>query len=159
LLPIKKTAKGVAKYIGKYIGKHIGQRLPEDKGARLVRYYKGCNRVGVRFSWLSHGAYMWRQKLGTFCRMMGLNSDNYQIFLKEWFGKNWVYVLRPLIESIKLAEFSPEEESRSSLRALWIVATRERERRGNPKPVQARASKPARTWGSWIERTVKEEVA
>ncbi|MGB7747589.1 MAG: hypothetical protein WBN75_09910 [Verrucomicrobiia bacterium] len=47
LLPIRKTAEGVAKYVGKYVAKHIGQRLPEDKGARLVRYSKGANRVGL----------------------------------------------------------------------------------------------------------------
>jgi hypothetical protein len=36
LLPIKRTAEGVASYVAKYIAKHIGQRLPADKGARLV---------------------------------------------------------------------------------------------------------------------------
>lgn len=159
LLPIKKTAKGVAKYVGKYIGKHIGQRLPEDKGARLVRYSKGCNRAGVRFSWVSPGAFMWRSKLGTFSRMLGLNPDNHKEFLKEWFGKNWVYVLRPLIEAVKLPEFYEEAEARTANRALWIVAVNERERRCHrkrrPRPVAP--VKPA--WGSWIERTVKEEPA
>jgi hypothetical protein len=95
LLPIKKTAEGVAKYVGKHVAKHIGQRLPEDKGARLVRYSHGTNRASTGFAWNSHGAYMWRAKLGAFCRMLGLNSDNYQTFLKEWFGRNWVY---PTIE-------------------------------------------------------------
>ena len=78
LLPIKKTAEGVAKYVGKYVAKHIGQRLPEDKGARLVRYSQGTNRVSTRFFWHTPGADMWRAKLGTFCRMLNLNSDNYQ---------------------------------------------------------------------------------
>jgi len=39
----------------------------------------------MRFDWMSPGARMWRQKLGAFCRMLRLNSDNYQQFLKEWF--------------------------------------------------------------------------
>ena len=47
-----------------------------------------------------------------------LNSDNYQIFLKEWFGKHWVYHLRPLINSIKLPEFYPVEEACESLKAV-----------------------------------------
>jgi hypothetical protein len=38
LMPIKSSAEGIARYVGKYIAKHIGNRLPEDKGARLVRY-------------------------------------------------------------------------------------------------------------------------
>ncbi len=133
LLPIKKTADGVAKYISKYISKHIGQRLPEDKGARLVRYSRGTGRAGSRFDWISSGAVMWRQKLGAFCRMFNLNSDNYREYLKEWFGRNWVYHLRPLIESIKLTEYFSEEESRASLHTAWLVAVNERERKCNCK--------------------------
>jgi hypothetical protein len=87
----------VAKYVGKYVAKHIVQRLPEDKGARLVRYSKAANRIGTRFAWNSPGAFMWRGKLGAFCRMLGLDPDNYKTVLREWFGPNWVYVLRQVI--------------------------------------------------------------
>ncbi len=162
LMPVKSTADAVAKYLGKYISKHLGQRLPEDKGARLVRYSKGTNRVGTRFSWVSPGAYMWRSKLGAFCRMLNLNSDNYKEFLKEWFGRNWVYHLRPLIESIKLAEFFKEEEYRASLRSVWLVAVKERERlchRKRRETLNSCTAKPSQNWVSWIERTVKEEAS
>ena len=173
LMPVESTADAIAKYLGKYISKHIGHRLPEDKGARLVRYSKGTNRVSTRFFWHTPGADLWRAKLGTFCRMLNLNSDNYQTFLKEWFGRNWVYHLSPLIQSIKLPEFYSEEESRTSLRAVWVVAVNERERRCNRKRREALAArkrlvpdvadslptKPVRTWASWIERTVKEEAS
>jgi hypothetical protein len=129
LLPIKKTADGIAKYVGKYIAKHIGKRLPEDKGARLVRYSRGTNRVSTRFSWNSLGANMWRAKLGTFCGMFGLNSDNYTGFLSEWFGRNWVYDLRPLMLSIKLADYHSAQEYAESLVAVWVAARNERQRR------------------------------
>jgi Arc/MetJ-type ribon-helix-helix transcriptional regulator len=171
LLPIKKKAEGVAKYVGKYVGKHIGQRLAEDKGARLVRYSKGTNRVTTRFSWVSPGAMMWRAKLGAFCGMLNLNSDNYQEFLREWFGRDWVYVLGPLIGSIKLPEFYAEEEASKSLRAVWVVAVNERERRLNRRgPVvraaakrlmargeNAQAAQPVRVWDSWIGHTAKDD--
>jgi len=49
--------------------------------------------------------------------------------LVEWFGRNWVYALRSVIESVKPAEFHPEAEARASLRHAWIVAMNERERR------------------------------
>jgi len=129
LLPIRKTAEGVAKYVGKYVAKHIGQRLPEDKGARLVRYSKGANRVNNQFGWVSPGAFMWRMKLGAFCKMFRLTEDNYKEALREWFGRNWVYILRPLIESIKLPEFHSEAESMASLRSVFAIAANERERR------------------------------
>ena len=165
LMPVKSTADAIAKYLGKYITKHIGQRLQEDKGARLVRYSKGTNRVGTRFSWVSPGAYMWRSKLGAFCQSLHLNSDNYQTFLKEWFGKNWVYHLRPLIESIKLPEFYPLEEASESLKAVWLTAIGERERvcgrrHRNEKPVENALppGEPVRAWASWIERSVKEDA-
>ena len=140
LLPIKQTAEGGAKYVGKYLAKHIGQRLPEDKGARLVRYSRGINRAGTRFSWVSPEAMMWRAKLGAFCWMLNLNSDNYRTFLKEWFGRNWLYVLGPLIGSIKLPEFYAEEEASKSLRAAWVVAVNERERRRNRRKPATRAA-------------------
>jgi hypothetical protein len=165
LMPVRSTADAIAKYLGKYISKHIGQRLPEDKGARLVRYSKGTNRVGTRFSWVSQGAYMWRSKLGAFCRSLHLNSDNYQTFLKEWFGKHWVYHLRPLINSIKLPEFYPVEEACESLKAVWLTAISERERvcgrrHRNEMPVQNTfpPTEPVRRWASWIERSVKEDA-
>jgi hypothetical protein len=138
LLPIKSTAEGIAQYVGKYISKHISQRLPEDKGARLVRYSKGTNRAGTRFSWVSTGARTWRAKLGTFCRMLALNPDNYQEFLKEWFGKNWVYHLRPLILAIKLLEFFPANESSESIKSVWLTAITERGR------LKSKVSHPAK---------------
>jgi hypothetical protein len=71
---------------------------------------------------------VWRAKLGTFCRMLNLNSDNYKAFLKEWFGRNWVYHLRPLIQAIKLPEFYPANESSESIRSVRLTAIHERER-------------------------------
>jgi hypothetical protein len=169
LLPIRKTAEGVAKYIGKYIAKHIGQRLPEDKGARLVRYSKRANRVNIRFGWNSAGSLMWREKLGAFCQLLRLTPDNYKDFLREWFGRNWIYHLRPLIVYIKLPEFYSQEESHASLRHVWIVASNERERRRRRKrntlemthkrfqPDNSFPTKPAYPWATWIERTIKED--
>jgi hypothetical protein len=160
LLPIRKTAEGVAKYVGKYVAKHIGQRLPEDKGARLVRYSKCTNRASTGFAWNSPGAYMWRAKLGTFCRMLGLNEDNHKTFLREWFGRNWVYRLGSLVSSIKLPEFYPVEESQKSLRGVWLIAVNERERCCDRRHREAKAHvfvESGRTWASWIERTVKDD--
>jgi hypothetical protein len=97
---------------------------------------------------------------------LNLNSDNYQTFLKEWFGRNWVYHLRPLIEAIKLPEFYPPEEARASLQAIWLTALNERERRrgrrdrpGLPGRNTLPPAEPVRSWAAWIERTVKEEAA
>ena len=171
LLPIKRTAEGVAKYVGKYIGKHIGQRLPEDKGARLVRYSKGANRVGTRFSWHSAGATHWRAKLGALCQRLNYTPEDYQERLREDFGPNWVYRLRPLIEAIKLPELHPAAECHESLNAAWLTALNEREHYGArqrkeklaakaqlpPVPVTTSPAPVACGWASWIERSAKED--
>jgi hypothetical protein len=87
------------------------------------------------------------------------------------FGRNWVYVLGPLIGSIKLPEFYAQEEARKSLRAAWVVAVNERERRRNRRQPatraatkqlmsggdNAQAAEPVRVWASWIERTIKDD--
>lgn len=170
LMPIRKTAEGVAKYVGKYIGKHIGQRLPEDKGARLVRYAKGTNVFGTRFSWVSPGAAHWRAKLGALCLRLNYTPENYQARLCEDFGTNWVYRLRPLIEAIKLPELHPVNECRESLNAAWLTALNERERHrtrnrkanvtASPTlmpPVAAIPAPAGRGWASWIELSAKED--
>lgn len=87
LLPVKKTADSISKYIVKYVAKHIGQRLPEDKGVRLVRYSKGTNRFGTAFFWHTPGADLWRWKLGALCQSLGLTPENYTDKLPEWYGK------------------------------------------------------------------------
>lgn len=171
LMPIKKTAAGVAKYIGKYVAKHIGQRLPEDKGARLVRYSKGANRVGTRFSWVSPGAVLWRSKLGAICRMLRLNPENYNEMLQEWFGRNWICYLGPVIESVKLPKLNPEEESWASMRSAWVVIVNERERRCRRKRHELGAldkrlltadgdcvsPKMASKGTSWLQNTIKDD--
>jgi hypothetical protein len=171
LMPIRRTAEGVAKYVGKYIGKHIGQRLPEDKGARLVRYSKGTNVFGTCFSWVSPGAKQWRAKLGALCLRLNYTPENYQERLCEDFGKNWVYRLRPLVEAIKLPDCHPVNECRESLNAAWLTALNERERHrsrsrkakvpasaARTPPVAAGPAPAGRGWASWIELSAKEDA-
>ena len=92
-----------------------------------MRYSKGANRADW-FLCVSPGAYYVAGQARRLLPDAGSQSDNYQQFLKEWLGKNWVYHLRPLIASIKLAEFYPLDESRESVKAVWLTAITERER-------------------------------
>ncbi len=101
--------------------------------------------------------------------MIGLTPDKYAEFLKEWFGKNWIYVLRPLIEEVPL--FLDNAESQKTMRDLWCVAMSERERRYPRKrrlvvaankrlqaePVEPAPAKQARGPILWIDRTVKDD--
>lgn len=102
LHPIKSTAEAMAKYVSKYLTKHMGNRLPEDKGARLVSCSKGSRVCSTRFQFLSDGSHAWRSKVALFAAMV---ADRYGIeptndALKAQLGNYWVYRNRHYIMSI-----------------------------------------------------------
>jgi hypothetical protein len=97
LMPVKSNAEGLARYVGKYISKHVTQRLPEDKGARVVRFigYKpGMRRACCRFSWNTDNGWLWRHKTAVFAGRHGL-TDLEQ--MKKRFGRRWAYHLQKRI--------------------------------------------------------------
>jgi len=72
---------GIAFYIGKYISKHVGERLPEDKGLRLVSCSRDIKAGVSQFSRLTVGNRLWRAKLAELGAVMGwLEGD------KRWKG-------------------------------------------------------------------------
>ncbi|MDD5140626.1 MAG: hypothetical protein PHY43_10255 [Verrucomicrobiales bacterium] len=97
LMPVKSNAEGIARYVGKYISKHVTQRLPEDKGARVVRFigYKpGMRRACCRFSWNTDNGWLWRHKTAMFAGRHGLTSIEQ---MKKFFGRRWAYHLQKRI--------------------------------------------------------------
>jgi hypothetical protein len=97
LMPVKSNAEGIARYVGKYISKHVTQRLPEDKGARVVRFigYKpGMRRACCRFSWNTDNGWLWRHKTATFAGRHGLTDIGQ---MKKRFGRRWAYRLQKRI--------------------------------------------------------------
>lgn len=97
LMPVKSNAEAIARYVGKYISKHVTQRLPEDKGARVVRFigYKpGMRRACCRFSWNTDNGWLWRHKTAMFAGRHGL-TDIEQ--MKKFFGSRWAYRLQKRI--------------------------------------------------------------
>ena len=97
LMPVKSTAEGIARYVGKYISKHVSQRLPEDKGARVVRFigYKpGMRRACCRFSWNTDNGWLWRHKVAAFTKRFGLKDMSE---LKWYCGPRWAYHLQDQI--------------------------------------------------------------
>jgi hypothetical protein len=97
LMPVKSTAEGIARYVGKYISKHVSQRLPEDKGARVVRFigYKlGMRRACCRFSWNTTNGWLWRHKVASFAGRFGLTGIEQ---MKMYFGPRWAYHLQDQI--------------------------------------------------------------
>ena len=101
LLPIKSTREAIARYVGKYISKHISQRLPEDRGLRLVEYSGKGRIANTRFSWQTTGAKEWRRKLGSFAKLMGelygFPGEMPYSQMKSLLGATWAYKHREFI--------------------------------------------------------------
>ena len=98
LLPIKSTGEGIGRYVGKYLEKHMGNRLPEDKGARLVAYSKGTSAGTTRFSWAGPKGTLWRAKYRQFAERLGFDDED---SFREWayaeYGPRWAYRLSECI--------------------------------------------------------------
>lgn len=102
LLPVRSTSEGIARYVGKYIGKHLDQRIPEDKGARLVRYSRAARTANTRFSWNTPGAKLWRSKVRQFAYLMArLNGCCPTMSgLADALGPRWAYNWREFIMAL-----------------------------------------------------------
>ena len=102
LLPIKSSHEAIGRYVGKYIGKHMMQRLPEDKGARLVGYSKGCRVMNTKFSWHTEGAQAWRAKVKVFAHMVAERRGCEPTFagLAAELGPKWAYNNREFIAQL-----------------------------------------------------------
>lgn len=104
LLPVKSNIEAMAKYVGKYIAKHVTERLPEDKGARLVRYSRGARVGTTRFQFNSQGASEWRRKVATFAEIVQTNNPHEVIAdisdLSRFIGPRWAYHYGDFIRSL-----------------------------------------------------------
>lgn len=107
LLPIKSTPGAISTYVAKYIGKHLDARLDADKGAKLVRYSRFASRVGTRFSWNSPGSWVWRHKCALLATLtkVGRDMNGAKSKWRSWFGKRWVYKIRPIMSALRLPSY------------------------------------------------------
>lgn len=102
LLPIRSTEEGIGRYLGKYLGKHYGARLPEDKGARLVRYSSGARMAVTRFNFVTPGAAQWRRKVRAFAWLMFQSQGIPPTMqgLRTALGPRWAYSWREFIMAL-----------------------------------------------------------
>lgn len=110
LLPIKSNADAISHYLAKYVGKNLDQRQPEDKGARIVRFwgYKPGERFCTQgFMVLSDRAWLWRQKVPAFLAILGLATisqlKNFEVDGRP-VGSKWAYKLQDRIMGTRLQD-------------------------------------------------------
>jgi len=113
LKPIK-AAESASRYIASYLTKGLIYRRPQDKGARLVRYSKGWQRVYSNRAGNSPYDQLWRAKLAVFARtVLGeglcnsgpcLARDPFDM-LRLKLGNRWAYRYREHILAVVLITY------------------------------------------------------
>lgn len=88
--PIRRTGEAVACYVSKYIEKNVCNRLKEDKGKKLVRYF-GWGKSQLKpnnFAWGSERATAWRMKTRQLAGMIGIETPEEAY---ECLGPRWAW--------------------------------------------------------------------
>jgi hypothetical protein len=115
LLPVKTNAEAVGRYVGKYISKHVGQRLPADRGIRLVSYSRSAKIGTTNFAWASSKSWLWRAKLAKWALRHGCDSMEAVAAL---FGPRWAYHHRTHILATQL-DYWPTA-AHAALDGFWL---------------------------------------
>jgi hypothetical protein len=99
LTPIEKTGEAVAMYVSKYIEKNLFNRLPEDKGKKLVRYlgFEKRHLKPNEFSWATPRAAKWRLNAESLAALAGVRDRSE---VAECFGPRWAYRLSRVMNAV-----------------------------------------------------------
>ena len=115
LQPMRENPEALGRYLGGYLRKDWEHRLPEDKGARCVRYFghwsktprtKGERRKGPphnsRFGWMTPRARAWRELVKQVVNV--LKSQGAKITeqnIKDILGPKWAWKMGKLFEGVR----------------------------------------------------------
>lgn len=124
LQPMRENGEALGRYLGAYLRKDWDHRLPEDKGARCVRYFghwsKRVRRKGeregpphcARFGWLTPRARAWREMVSQV--VIVLNWKGARISernIKDIVGARWAWKVGRLFESVRFETAHVKDEA------------------------------------------------
>lgn len=97
LAPIYANGEAISRYVSKYVEKNLFNRLPEDKGKKLVRYhgFNGTQLTANKFGWCTPRAAAWRAKAAKIAGMVGAKRNTVQAA----FGPRWSFKLTRLMHA------------------------------------------------------------
>jgi hypothetical protein len=151
LQPMRQNGEALGRYLGAYLRKDWDSRLPEDKGARCVRYFghwsqeprrKGGRKAAPpnngRFGWLTPRARAWREMVKQVVIVLNhkgakLNEQN----IKELLGRRWAWKMGKLIKTVAFVEGEWQEkaireaiaEHNEKVQVAWIAGGGDPERK------------------------------
>ncbi|MBI5799975.1 MAG: hypothetical protein HZA92_04510 [Verrucomicrobia bacterium] len=115
LQPMRSNGEALGRYLGAYLRKDWDHRLPEDKGARCVRYFGHWSKVeplkgqrkaapphNARFGWLTPRARAWREMLKQVVLVLRYKGvDISEANIKDIIGKRWAWRMGKLFEAVQ----------------------------------------------------------
>ena len=130
LQPMRENGEALGRYLGEYLSKDWKQRLPEDKGARCVRYFghwsKTKRKRGEKpkappfkavFGWMTPRARAWREMIKQV--VMVLKFKGVKITeqnMKDIAGPKWAWKMGKLFEAVRFeAEHLTDKELRVAI--------------------------------------------
>lgn len=133
LTPVRSNAEAVSCYCSKYVEKNLFNRLPEDKGKKLVRYlgFEGAQLRPNDFGWASKRAVAWRGKAEQLATLAGVRSGEAgREEVADAFGPRWAFHLTRVMRDIDDAPLpafvwaSPFERECARQLVLRVARTR-----------------------------------
>ena len=142
LQPMRENGEAMGRYLGKYLSKDWANRLPEDKGARCVRYFghwstvakaQGERRIAApncgRFGWMTPRARAWREMVVQVIIVLKykgakISEEN----ITEVIGPKWAWKMGKLFEAVRfeVGEWQDEavraaiEEQNLKVQVSWL---------------------------------------
>jgi len=115
LQPMRQSGEALGCYLGKYLTKDWEQRLPEDKGARCIRYFGHWSKAprqpgerreprpqGHQFGWNKPRARAWREMVKqtvTVLAYKGAKLNEWNI--KDVLGPRWAWKATRLFRAVR----------------------------------------------------------
>jgi len=102
LTPLYSTGEAVSRYVSKYVEKHLAERLPQDRGKKLVRYlgWKGGQMKPNDFCWATPGACEWRKNVQWIAALHGIKE---RCEARGAWGSRWAHRLTRVIIALESA--------------------------------------------------------
>jgi hypothetical protein len=146
LQPMRENGEALGRYLGTYLRKDWEHRLPEDKGARCLRYFGHWSKTpkqpgerpakppfGSQVGWLTPRACAWREMVKQMVIVLNSKGANLtEVSMKDIAGQRWAWHVNRLFGAVRFieGEWLPEAtrkaiaEHNLKVAVDWFTASR-----------------------------------
>jgi hypothetical protein len=124
LQPMRTNGEALGRYLGAYLRKDWDSRLPEDKGARCVRYFghwskeprREAERAKTtphksRFGWMTPRACAWREMVKQVVTVLNYKGAKItELNIKDILGPKWAWKMGKLFQAVWFVEDDWQEK-------------------------------------------------